>query len=284
MQQHDTDTVSLNLLERAKHMETGLADKHVVVTGASGAIGSETARQFAAEGANVTIHFHKNQAAANSVLKQCGANAATCSADLTNEADVRNLFEDAESRFGPIHVFVANAGVWPVEDQSIHEISLERWQRTLNANLTSTFLCMKYFFSRVQDHQIQDPAAVMISSTAGIFGEAGHSDYAAAKAAIAGGLLPSLKNELQRIASHGRINAVCPGWTLTPMTEKFADDGGARAKALQTIAMKKFATPSDIASTVVFLCSTNAGHITGQAITVSGGMEGRVLHDFNPEG
>ncbi len=265
-------------------MDTHLNDKHVVVTGASGSIGSEIARQFAAEGAKVTVHFHKNQSAANDVVKQCGQHAAAMAADLTNESGAKNLFENATDRWGPIHIFVANAGVWPVANQRVDQISLQRWNETLNANLTSTFLCMKYFFAQIQNHQITDPAAVMISSTAGIFGEAGHADYAAAKAAIAGGLLPSLKNELNQIAKNGRINVVCPGWTLTPMTEKFAGDGAAQKRALQTIAMKKFAEPADIASTVVFLCSSKAGHITGQSITVSGGMEGRVLYESDEIG
>ena len=119
----------------------------------------------------------------------------------------------------------------------------------------------------------------MIGSTAGHFGEAGHADYAASKSGLMHGLLASLKNEIPRIARLGRINAVCPGWTLTPMAEKFSANSESMVRALQTIPLRKFAKPEDVASAIVFLSSNKlAGHISGQTLFVSGGMEGRVLY------
>ena len=125
---------------------------------------------------------------------------------------------------------------------------------------------------------------VMVSSTAGIFGEAGHSDYAAAKAAISGGLLLSLKNEITEVAPSARVNAVAPGWTVTPMTEGRLDpDDVARVTA--TMALKKVGRSEDIAAAVLFLASDlAAGHITGQVLTVAGGMEGRLLAGLRPGG
>ena len=124
-----------------------------------------------------------------------------------------------------------------------------------------------------------DPAIVMIGSTAGEFGEAGHADYAASKSGLMNGLLASLKNEIVEVAPQGRINAVCPGWTLTSMARKLTQDPEAMKRALQTIPLKKFGKPKDVAAAVVFLSSgLLAGHITGQALFVDGGMEGRVLH------
>jgi len=119
----------------------------------------------------------------------------------------------------------------------------------------------------------------IIGSSAAVFGEENHSDYAAAKAAITYGLTRSLKNEIVRIAPKGRVNAVCPGWTQTPMAKAGLTDEVAVNRAMQTRAIPKVAQPEDVAPLVVFLASdTLAGQITGQIITVAGGMEGRVLH------
>jgi 3-oxoacyl-[acyl-carrier protein] reductase len=111
-----------------------------------------------------------------------------------------------------------------------------------------------------------------------VFGEAGHADYAAAKSAITGGLLLSLKNEIARIAPLGRVNAVAPGWTESPMTRGLVDPEHVRAVS-RTMALRKVAQPEDIAAQVVVLASdTLSGHVTGQLIVAAGGMEGRVVH------
>ncbi len=94
------------------------------------------------------------------------------------------------------------------------------------------------------------------------------------------GFLNSLKNEIPRVVPGGRINCVCPGWTLTPMAEKFTGNEEAMKRALQTIPLQKFGRPEDVASAVMFLASPLlAGHITGECLFVSGGMEGRVLYE-----
>jgi 3-oxoacyl-[acyl-carrier protein] reductase len=126
--------------------------------------------------------------------------------------------------------------------------------------------------------------AVLIGSTAAVFGEAGHADYASAKAAMAFGLTRSLKNELARLAPHtrdycgGRINCVCPGWTAVPRTAGKLADARVVRKVTATMALPKVARPEDIASAVVFLSSDAlAGHLTGQTLVIAGGMEGRLL-------
>jgi 3-oxoacyl-[acyl-carrier protein] reductase len=120
---------------------------------------------------------------------------------------------------------------------------------------------------------------VLVGSTAGIFGEAGHADYAAAKSAIIQGLLLSLKNEIVRIAPRGRVNAVCPGWTVSPMTRTTLEDPTVLERATRTMALRKVAEPEDIARQVVALASDEiSGHVTGQIVVVAGGMEGRLLH------
>ena len=118
-----------------------------------------------------------------------------------------------------------------------------------------------------------------VGSTAAVFGEAGHADYAAAKSAIVGGLLLSLKNEIVRIAPGGRVNAVCPGWTVSPMTRSTLEDPDVLARATRTMALRKAATPEDVARQVLVLASDElSGHVTGQVVLVAGGMEGRLLH------
>lgn len=260
-------------------METGLANKTVVVTGASGGIGGAVAEAFWGEGANVVWHGNSGVERAR---QRAGARERTMvvGADLRDEGEVATMFDQVESTFGPAEVLVANAGVWPVADECVWEISLDRWRKTLDSNLTSTFLTVREFLRRCQSAKIVDPSIVMIGSTAGDVGEAGHADYAAAKSGLMGGLLNSLKNEIPRIAARGRVNCISPGWTLTPMAEKFAANEPGMIRALQTIPLKKFAGPGDIAALAVFLSSSRlAGHITGECIFVSGGMEGRVLND-----
>lgn len=262
-------------------METGLSGRTVLVTGASGGIGCEIARSFANENANVVIHYHQNQAGAELVAREVGVDRALAvQADLTQEKSVDQLFGQAAKHFGSIDHLICNAGVWPPHSVPLSDMTVDQWQQTLDIDLTSVFLCCRSFLQNVKSSSIVDPSIVLIGSTAGVFGEAGHGDYASAKSALIGGMMLTLKNEVVEIAPKGRVNSVSPGWVITPMTEKFGDDPQAMSRALSTIAMRKVASPQDIANAVVFLSSPQvAGHITGQNLVVSGGMEGRMLNE-----
>ena len=257
-------------------METGLAGKGVVVTGASGGIGAACARAFAAEGARVAVHYHRGRDRADALAQELGG-ASTLSADLTAEEDVDRLFASARELLGRLDVCAAVAGAWPSEDVPVWNLPLERWRATLDANLTTTFLTARAFLREVERNG--GGSLVLVGSTAGIFGEAGHADYAAAKSAILAGLLLSLKNEVTRIAPRARVNAVAPGWTASPMTRGHVDEEHVR-RISRTMALRKVARPEDVARQVVVLASDLlSGHVTGQVVTIAGGMEGRVIHE-----
>src|SRR5438105_3725034 len=126
-------------------MDTGLSGRVVLVTGASGGIGPAVVRAFAAEGAQVVAHYHTGAAAAAALAAELPGCVAL-RAGLTDEAQVERLFADAEDALGPVAVLVANAGFWPPEPAPLHRLSLDRWRATLDANLTSAFLCARAFF------------------------------------------------------------------------------------------------------------------------------------------
>jgi len=257
-------------------MDMGLAGKGVVVTGASGGIGAACARLFAAEGANVLVHYHRGEERAAAVAAELGG-APVARADLTIESEVDALFETARGALGTVDVCAAVAGVWPAEDAPLWELPLARWEETLRQNLTATFLTARAFLREVARNG--HGSLVLVGSTAGCFGEAGHADYAAAKAALQSGLLLSLKNEVTRVAPRARVNAVAPGWTESPMTRGLVDPDAVR-RISRTMALRKVARPEDVAAQVVVLASdVLSGHVSGQLVTVAGGMEGRVVHD-----
>jgi 3-oxoacyl-[acyl-carrier protein] reductase len=255
-------------------METGLNGQGVLVTGASGGIGSACARAFAAEGANVAVHYHRGDDRARALAEELGA--VSVQADLTSEEDVERLFTEARPALGRIDVCAAVAGMWPSEDVPVWQLPLARWEETVRTNLTATFLVARAFLREVERNG--HGSLVLVGSTAGVVGEAGHADYAAAKSAVTDGLLLSLKNEITRIAPLGRVNAVAPGWTETPMTRGRVDPDQIRVIS-RTMALRKAARPEDVAAQVVVLASDRlSGHVTGQLVVVAGGMEGRVVH------
>jgi len=260
-----------------------MRDRVVVVTGASGGIGSGIARAFAAEGARLVLHYHRGRSPAVRLRQELGPkNAALVGADLRTEAGARRLFRESLKRFGRVDTLVTNAGAWETRDVPLHRMTLAQWRRTLDGILTNTFLTLREFL-RVVERQKRGNA-VLIGSTAAVFGEAGHADYAAGKSAIAFGLTRSLKNEMSRLAPHtreycgGRINCVCPGWTRVPRLETKLSDEPTLRRVTATMALPQLARPSDIANAVVFLSSdVLARHITGQTLVIAGGMEGRLL-------
>jgi 3-oxoacyl-[acyl-carrier protein] reductase len=259
-------------------VELGLAGARVLVTGGAGGIGEPTCRALAAEGARVVVHHRTAGFAADRLAAEIGGIALQ--ADLTAPEQVDRLVADAVAGLGGLDAVVANAGVWPAEDLPLWELPIERWRHTVEVDLTGTFLTLRAFLRHVASRAEHDrpPAVVIVGSTAGSFGEAGHADYAAAKAGVQVGLLASLKNEVVALHPRARVNAVAPGWTVTPMTRSELDDALV-ARVTATVPLRKVAEPEDVAHAITWLLSDRAaGHVSGQLVTVAGGMEGRLLH------
>ena len=158
-------------------MDTGLSGKGVLVTGGAGGIGSAIVRAFAAEGARVAVHYNTSGESAVALAAEVGGVAIQ--ADLCDEDAAGRLVPTVVHELGRLDVCVANAGRWPLPDESIWEMSLERWNDTLETNLTATFLTARGFLHHAAE--TGTGSLVMVASTAGTFGEAGHADYAAAK-------------------------------------------------------------------------------------------------------
>lgn len=260
-------------------MDTQLRGKTFVITGAAGGIGQATVRAFAEEGAQLVVHYNTSRKNAEKLSGEIQVPHLLHQADLREEQQVDKLFEESVKRFGTLDGVVVNAGIWAEAKAPLHTMSLKQWRHTMDSNLTSAFLCCRAYLRHLVEEPRDAASIVLVASTAAVFGEAGHADYSASKSAMAYGLTLTLKNEIVRLALRGRVNCVCPGWTRTPMAEGAMGDKRAVSQALSTMALRKIARPEDIAGTIVYLSSEElSGHVSGQRITVAGGMEGRLLH------
>jgi 3-oxoacyl-[acyl-carrier protein] reductase len=196
-------------------------------------------------------------------VERLGVPAWIQSGDVANPADVDRLFDRALDEFGGLDIFVGNAGIWPSEHVPLPLMQDEQWRRTVATNLDSIF-----YSTRAAARIMSDGGRiVLISSTAGQRGEAGHADYAASKGAI----ISFVKSIAVELATHGiTANCVAPGWVDTDMAAlPFTGEGKRRIE--QSIPLRRIATPEDIAGPIVFLCTQAARHITGEVLNVNGG-------------
>jgi len=260
-------------------MDAGISDRAFLVTGAAGGIGAETARAFASEGAKLVLHYHRNRAGAEALAKELSVPSIVVSADVGSEADVDRMYAEALSAFPRIDGVVVNAGIWIADEVPLHRMTVAQWEKTMETDLTGAFLTCRGFFRHLANVPREEASIVFVASTAALFGEENHTDYSAAKAAMAYGMTRSLKNEIVRLAPRGRVNCVCPGWVMTPMAAESMADPSAVKRVTATMALRKIATPEDVARSIVFLSSSRlAGHLSGTILPLAGGMEGRWLH------
>lgn len=213
-------------------------------------------------------------------------NLFTVTGDISSEESIRSCINQAKQHHGPINVLIANAGITDESNSyPIWKIPLEHWEKTYNTNIRGTFLTIKYFLQSAEDVQsstgkeLDNLAIVVTGSETGKFGQAGHTEYASGKAGLQYGLVRGVKNEIVRLNSKARINAVAPGWVDTPLIEGRLDDPNEMwTEAQATVPLRKIAKPEDVARAMAFLASHRAaGHISGECLSVDGGMEGRVV-------
>lgn len=254
----------------------------MLVTGASGGIGRAMARAFVGEGALLVLHGQRNFEGLERWLaeQEWRERALAVRADVCSPAELRAAFERALARFGRIDHCIANAGVWPPEDRPLHELGEERVREVLEINLLGAIFTAREFLRALERTgprpDGRGASLLFTGSTAGRFGERGHCDYAAAKAGLVG-LMHSLKNEIVALDPYGRVNVVEPGWTVTEMTRRNIQEPGVVERVVRTMPLRQLGRAEDVARTALFLSSPAAArHLSGQVLTVAGGMEGRV--------
>jgi 3-oxoacyl-[acyl-carrier protein] reductase len=243
-----------------------LLGRRALVTGGSRGVGRATALMLARAGAHVGISYRTRHDEANAVvhaLEQEGVSAWADARELTDPGEVQRLFNRTLDEFGGLDIFVGNAGIWPPEHVPVSLMKDEQWRGTLAANLDSIFYCTREAARIMSNHG----RIVLVGSTAGQRGEAGHADYAAAK----GALISFVKGVCIELATHDiTVNCVAPGWVDTEMAAvPYAGSGRGRIEA--GIPLGRVASPDDVAGPIVFLCSPLARHITGEVVNVNGG-------------
>jgi 3-oxoacyl-[acyl-carrier protein] reductase len=264
-------------------VDLGLSGKSVLVTGASGGIGRALAQAFADEGCRLALlaRGHVEDLREHVAAQPWAERALVLGADVRDPDAMAAAAEAAVKHFGRLDVAVANAGAWTPGDARLHEAPVARVREAIDVNLLGAAWTARAFLAalarsgpRPDGH---GAALTFIGSTAGRFGEAGHAEYAAAKAGLVG-LMLSLKNEVVTLDPFARVNVVEPGWTVTHMARPALDQPGVVARAVATMPLRQLARAADVARAVVVLSSPVASrHVTGQRLTVAGGMEGRRL-------
>ncbi|MFL5401933.1 MAG: SDR family NAD(P)-dependent oxidoreductase [Gemmatimonadales bacterium] len=242
-----------------------LSGQTALVTGGSRGIGRAAALLLARAGADVALSYHTRKAEGEEVadeIRSLGRRAYAAGGDLSRPEMVQRIMAEVEREFGGLDIFVANAGIWPADEVTLASLPVERWRRTLEANLDSVFLSTQAALRLLRP----TGRVVIVSSTAGQRGEAFHADYAATK----GALISLTKSLAIECAPDIVVNCVAPGWVDTEMSwPAFGETN--RDRITKTIPLERIASAEDIAGPILFLCSPLARHITGEVLNVNGG-------------
>ncbi len=242
-----------------------LPGKTAFVTGASRGIGRAVAVMLARAGADVAVGYRTQVVEAEAVageIRALGRRALAVGGDLGELAAVERVTAEVAAAFGKLDLFVANAGLWPVEDIPLGRLPPDRWRATMAANLDAVYYSTRAALGLMGS----GGRVVLVSSTAGQRGEPGHADYAATK----GALIALTKSLAVECAPDILVNCVAPGWVDTDMSAP-AFGGNEKARIAATIPLRRIPTAEEIAGPIVFLCSDLARHITGEVLNVNGG-------------
>ena len=243
-----------------------LSGSVALVTGASRGIGAVIARRLAEAGVKVGVNYLSSPESAEEVVSSiisAGGEALLVEGDVAQEEPAKSTIQQVVSHWGRIDILVNNAGI--NRDRLLLRMNTDDWDQVIQVNLRGAFLCTRF----VMPHLIKQRSGrvVNISSVVGISGNPGQANYAAAKA----GLIGFTKSVAREVASRNvTVNALAPGYITTGMVEKLSE--AAREKILSRIPMGRFGVAEDVSEAVVFLCSKGASYITGEVLTIDGGM------------
>ena len=253
-----------------------LKGQKALVTGANSGIGRAVAVALGHAGADVVVNYVVNQDEAEEVcdeIRHCGSSAKAILADVANEQQVRDMFEQTIETFGTIDILVNNAGIQ--RDAAFDEMTLEQWQKVIDVNLTGQFLCareaIREFKRRGVNPEVSCAAGKIIcmSSVHELVPWAGHVNYAASK----GGVMLMMKSIAQEVAPYRiRVNSIGPGAIRTPINRPAWETKEAYEKLMELVPYKRIGEPEDIARAAVWLASDEADYINGTTLFIDGGM------------
>lgn len=248
-----------------------LAGQSAIVTGAASGIGRAAARLFAAAGAGI-VAADRSEAVHETAraIAEAGGKALALVADAGREADVEGLVAQACAAYGGLDVFFANAGITGGAPGGIFDVGPENWAEVLRVNLIGPYLAIKHAAPKMRARGAG--AIICTASVAGLRANAGPAQYSASKA----GVISLVQTAAQQLAGTNiRINAICPGLIETGMTKPIYDharSAGVLDKVGQLNPLKRGGEPEEIASVALFLASSAASYVNGQAIVVDGGL------------
>ncbi len=253
-------------IDAHKGSTMNFADKVVLVTGSSSGIGAAIAKEFAAGGAKVAVHYRGNAAGAQAVADAIGGAGGVCAmfhADVSDTQQAADLVKQVQGELGGLDILVNNAGT--TRDTLLLSMSDEQWDTVIAANLRSVYAMSRAALRGMLRKRWG--RIINITSVVGLTGQAGQANYAASKAGIIG----FTKSLAREVASRNiTVNAVAPGFIPTALTDVLTDEQ--KADIVRTTPLGRMGTPEEVAWAVAFLAAERSGFITGQVLTVDGGL------------